>query len=541
MGYQQAATRTKFTKTHQPRFRAATFLVIALFCAGVSAQRGRPAPGPGVGSQQACEALMDSSSGGHAAVGCKWVQTWGSPAVNATTTATQPYFPTVTAQTFGVPGGIAVPGVAVSPAIAPPASGTTTTAARFVNTTVRHMVRVSVGGSKIRLRLSNAFTPGELRIDDLRIALWDKAACPEPLPPVAPGTLSRGPACSNIVPGSDTPLTLGGSRSVVIPAGQDVYTDPANFTVPSLGEVAISMYFEALTPPVTTHGFGARTAYRVVGLPGTNGNFTGATVFDAATLGGTAALAVASNRVVITGLDVLAPATTAGIVAAGDSITDGDHTIPETDTRWPDFLAQRFVEAHRGNGKLPPLVSNAGIGANKVVTDGFSGAGRNLVARFDRDVLSCSGLTDVIVLEGINDIGQSTTFTESADNLIAAYRNLIQRAHAAGVKIYFGTITPFRTDDATAAGTYTGLFSQSQALFEIREPVRQAVNAWILSTNEHDGAIDFNAALSAPGLLNQLYAPYSFYPINGTNDQLHPNYIGYGVMANTVDLNWFTR
>ena len=543
IGYQQpTATRAIFTKVH-PRFGAATFLVIALLCAGLSAQRGGSAPGPGVGSQQACEALMDSSGGAHAAVGCKWVQTWGSPSVNATTTATLPYFPSLAAQTFGTsPGNIIVPGVAVSPAIAPP-GGTTNTAARFVNTTIRHMVRVSVGGSKIRLRLTNAATPEDLAVDDLHVALWDKAACPTPLPPVAPGTVSRGPACSNIVPGTDTPVTLGGSRSFVIPARSDVYTDPVDFPVEPLGEVAISLYFRNLTPPVTTHPFGARTAYRVVGLPGSDGNFAGATVFDAATLQGTAALAVASNRVVITGIDVLAPRTTRGLVAVGDSITDGDHTIPETDTRWTDYLAARFIDEHQGNGKLPPVVSNAGIGANRVVTDAFSGAGPNLVSRFDRDVLSRSGVTDIIVLEGINDIGQGFPggFIETAENIIAAYQTLIARAHAAGAKIYFATMTPIRTDEATAAGTYTGLFSQSQTLFELREPRRQAVNEWILTTNEHDGAIDFNAALSAPGLLNQLYAPYSLYPINGTNDQLHPNYIGYRVMADTVDLTWFIK
>ena len=527
--------------TVRPLFGAAFLVLVAVLCAGVAAQRG-PASGTGVGSQRACEALMDSSGGGHAAVGCKWLQTWASPGVSATTTATLPYFPSVAAQTFGTaPGNIIIPGVAVSPAIAPPA-GTTSTGARFANTTIRQMVRVSVGGSKIRLRLSNAATPADLTVDDLHVALWNKAACPTPLPPVPPGTVSRGPACSNIVPGTDTPVTLGGSRSFVVPARSEVYTDPVDFTVGPLGEVAISLYFEGLTPPVTTHIFGFSSAYRVVGVEGTNGNFAGATVFDAATLQGTAALAVASNRVVITGIDVLAPSTTRGIIAVGDSITDGANSTIETNTRWNDYLAERLIEAHKGSGKLPPAVSNSGIGGNKVVTDNAAAAfGVSLLNRFDRDVLSRSGVTDLIVLEGVNDIGQSATYTEPAENIIAAYRTLIARAHAAGLKIYFATITPIRTEAATAAGVYTGAFSQSQAQFEQREPQRQAVNNWILTTNEHDGAIDFNAVMSAPGLLNQLYTPYSLNPLNGTNDQLHPNSTGFWVMASAIDLSWFTK
>jgi lysophospholipase L1-like esterase len=279
----------------------------------------------------------------------------------------------------------------------------------------------------------------------------------------------------------------------------------------------------------------------VVGLPGANGNFVDATVFDAPTLGGRAALAVGTNRMVLDALDVLVPSTTRGIIAAGDSITDGANSTPDTHTRWSDVLAERLVAADTTSaGRMPPAVSHAGIGGNRVVTDAAAQFGPNLVSRFERDVLSRSGVTDVIVLEGVNDIGQSATFTETTENIIAAYRTLIQRTHTRGLKIYFGTITPIRSDEATAAGTFGGLFSQSQVLFDQREPRRQAVKQWILTTREHDGAIDFNAALSARGVLNQIHAPYTLNPISGSNDQLHPNSTGYRAMANHVNLSWFS-
>jgi len=319
-----------------------------------------------------------------------------------------------------------------------------------------------------------------------------------------------------------------------------VYTDPVSLTVPSLSELAISMYFKTLTPPLTVHVFGGNTSYRVVGLPGTNANFVDAPSFDASTLGMGAALAVGANRIVIDGLDVLVPMATRGIIAVGDSITDGANSTPDTHTRWSDVLAERLIAAHTSTADgAPPAVSHAGIGGNRVVTDAAAQFGPNLLSRFERDVLSRSGVTDVIVLEGVNDIGQNPTFSETPENIIAAYRVLIQRAHARGLKIYFGTITPIRSDLATTAGTFGGLFSQSQALFELREPRRQAVNQWILDSAEHDGAIDFNAALSAPGLLNQVHAPYTLNLLTGSNDQLHPNSSGYRVMANKIDISWF--
>ena len=468
------------------------------------------------------------------AVPTRYVQTWGTAGAFATTAAVSPYFPSIANQTTG----ITAPGVAVSPALTPP-TGTSTTAAIFANATVRQFFKVSIDGTTVRLRLSNAFSPGDLTIDELHVALADRAACQPAAVPVAPATAARGPTCTNIVAATDRTVTVNGSTRFVIPRGQDLYTDPVALTVGPLADVAVSFYVRDPTPALTTHSLGAATAYYAVGLPGSTANYTAATALDTRTIGGQAALATSTSIVVATGIDVQAPQTTRAIVAFGDSITDGTNTVVDTSTRWSNLLAARFRDQSLASGTPRVAVSNAGISGNKVATDNatvsFGIAG---VTRFRRDVLDRSGVTDVIVLEGINDIGQPAT-PASSDAIIAAYRNLIQQAHAANVRIYFATITPIRTDTATAAGTFGGLFTPTAAAFDLREPVRLAVNAWILSQTEADGVFDFNAAVSAPGRLNQLLAQNSVSLTNGSNDQLHPNAIGYQLMANAVDLARF--
>ena len=429
--------------------------------------------------------------------------------------------------------------MAVLPAVTPPA-GTTTAAAIFANATVRQFFKVSIGGPTVRVRLSNAFGTSDLTIDELHVALADRSACAPPLAPVPPATAGRGPTCSNIIATSDRTLTLNGSKTIVVPKGQEITTDATALTVAPLTDVAVSFYVRNPTTPVTTHSLGLTTTYLVAGLPGSTANFAGSTVFNAAALNGTAALATASSSYVAVGVDVTAPASTRAIVAFGDSITDGQNIVTDTNTRWADQLAARFETRAQAEGRPHVAVSNAGISGNKVATDNatlsFGIAG---TTRFKRDVLDRSGVTDVLVLEGINDIGQPAA-PASSDSIIAAYRDLIRQAHAAGVRIYLATMTPIRTDTATSAGTYGGLFSPSAALFNLREPVRQAVNAWILSQTEADGAYDFNAAVSAPGKPNQMLAANSVSLTNSaSNDQLHPNALGYQLMAGVILLNLY--
>ena len=200
------------------------------------------------------------------------------------------------------------------------------------------------------------------------------------------------------------------------------------------------------------------------------------------------------------------------IVAIGDSITDGTRSTPNTNNRWPDHLAKRLAQA--AGPKMAVL--NAGIAGNRVLLDN---AGQNLVARFDRDVLSQTGVTHVIVMEGINDIGQGRANPlPSAADLIAAHRQLIFRAHARGLKIIGATLTPFE-----GAGYWT----------PEGEAKRVALNEWIRTSNEYDGIIDFDAATRDPNQPTKFLAPFN------SGDNLHPSDAGYQAMANAIDLSLF--
>lgn len=473
----------------------------------------------------------------------RFVQSWGTAAVYAPISGSQagvgvagaaiPYFPSVVNQTTG----ITAPGVALSTSIAPP-SGTTTTHGVYVNTTIRQNMYLSVGGDSVRLRLSNAYGNADLTVDETHVALFDKAACAVPPAPVAPATAAPGVTCTAIVASSDRVVTVGGNKSFVIPKGQEIYTDAVALSVPSLATATVSLYFKGPTPSLTTHLLAIGTTYYAVGLPGSDGNFTSKVAFDNATIAGTAALGTSTTTPVVTGIDVT-PATRGRVVVAfGDSITDGFNTLNDANERWPNFLARRFAAQSQLDGKPQVAVSQAGIGGNKVALDNANASfGIAGTTRFQNDVLSRSGVTDVIVLFGINDLTQSATPLPTA-SLIAGYRELIRQAHAANVKIYFATMTPIRTEVATAAGTYGGV-TNTPANFALREPPRQEVNNWILTSKEHDGAFDFNAAVSAPGLTNQLVLADNVSELTGVGDQLHPNGIGQKAMAASIDLATF--
>jgi lysophospholipase L1-like esterase len=210
-------------------------------------------------------------------------------------------------------------------------------------------------------------------------------------------------------------------------------------------------------------------------------------------------------------VEVVAPRQTGAVVAFGDSITDGSRSTTDTNNRWPNMLAKRIVAA-----KMKMGVLNLGIGGNRVLGDG---AGVSALARFDRDVLVQTGVTHVIVLESINDIGTARSHpTPSAEDLIAAHRQLIVRAHAQGLKIYGATLTPF---DGAAYFTAEG------------EAKRQAVNEWIRNGKEYDGVIDFDRAVRDPRNPSKLLPQYN------PGDNLHLNDAGYQAMGNAIDLKLF--
>ena len=206
------------------------------------------------------------------------------------------------------------------------------------------------------------------------------------------------------------------------------------------------------------------------------------------------------------------------VVTIGDSITDGTASTPDTNSRWPDVLARRLLSAS------PPEqfgVANAGIGGNRLLSEANFGAGVNALARFDRDALNQPGVTHIVVLEGINDIGQARQNpTPSAGDLIAAHQQLIERAHARGIRMIGATLTPF-----WGAANYT----------EIGEAKRQALNDWIRTSGAYDGVIDFDKATRDPADSKRFLAAYD------SCDHLHPNDAGYKAMGDAIDLMLFRR
>jgi lysophospholipase L1-like esterase len=215
-------------------------------------------------------------------------------------------------------------------------------------------------------------------------------------------------------------------------------------------------------------------------------------------------------------VEVTAPEPTGAVVTIGDSITDGSRSTPDTNNRWPDHLARRLAGQ---NIKLGVL--NLGIGGNRLLTDGV---GTNALARFDREVLAQTGATHVVVMEGINDVGlasRSQVPAPGADDLIAAHRQLIDRAHARGLKIYAGTLTPF--EGTTIAGYWT----------REGDVTRQAVNQWIRTSKTYDAVIDFEAVTRDPA------RPTWFLSRLDSGDHLHPGDAGYKAMADAVPLKLF--
>jgi lysophospholipase L1-like esterase len=353
--------------------------------------------------------------------------------------------------------------------------------------TVRQIVRTSVGGSEVRIRLSNLFGNTPITLGPAHIALRAKDA--------------------DIVPGSDHALLFGGKPTVTIAKGESVLSDPLKMEVKPLQELAVSLYAPA-DPHYrasTLHNAGLATAYITE-----HGDATAAVQFPREEVSG--------NRFFLTDVEVSGPAAKSTFVAFGDSITDGVGSTPDTNGRWPDYLAARL----QADPTLSSIgVANAGIGGNRILHDSF---GPSALARFDRDALDKPGVRWIVLLEGINDIGGSGYAWEAKDKitaqqLIEGMKTLIARAHAKHVKIYGATLTPYGGNGwpyHSVAG----------------EKTRQAVNAWIRTGGAFDGVADFDKAIRDPAAPENMLAAYD------SGDHLHPNSAGYKAMANAVDLNW---
>lgn len=365
-------------------------------------------------------------------------------------------------------------------------AGRTTPSEGFEDQTVRMIVRTSIGGHRARVRLSNAFGTAPLVIGAAHIAIRSAAGA--------------------IVPASDRVLTFSGRASFTIPPGALVLSDPVDLDVPQLGDLAISIYLSGKTGLPTWHSTGLHTTY----LAGP-GDFTGKTDIPDASK--------QPSWYWLAGVEVTAPEGTGAVVAFGDSITDGARSTVDANRSWPSDLAQRLVGRPGHPSQLAVL--NAGISGNRILHDAI---GSNALARFDRDVLVQSGVEDVIVLEGINDIGfpnipSVADQAVTADDLIAGLRQLIERAHVRGIRIFGGTLTPFE-----GASYYS----------PDGEAKREAVNNWIRTGGAFDGVIDFEAAVRDPAHPTKLLAAYD------SGDHLHPSDAGYQAMADAIDLSLFT-
>jgi len=392
-----------------------------------------------------------------------WVATW----------AASPQAPRIT-----IPRPAAAPGQPAPPApnLPPPPA--------FNNQTIRMIVHTSIGGRRARVQLSNAFGTAPLKIGAAHIALRDKE--------------------STIAGGSDHALTFSGFSSFTIPPGSEILSDPVDIQVPKLGDLVISVYVPGEVAVPTTHSTGLHTTY-----VSKAGDFTAAPSIDDATKG--------QAWYFISSVDVTAPADARLIVAFGDSITDGATSTPDTDSSWPSQLAVRLA-ANKATADV--AVVNEGISGNRLLADG---AGVSVLARFDRDVLSQPGVSYLIILEAINDIGITGRATGAdaitADDLIAIHKQMIERAHMHGIKVIGATLTPFM---GAAYFTDSG------------EEKRVAVNEWIRTSKAYDGVIDFDAATKDPD------NPKQIRPAFNIRDHLHPNDAGYKAMADAIDLSLFT-
>jgi lysophospholipase L1-like esterase len=356
----------------------------------------------------------------------------------------------------------------------------------FRNATIREILFTSAGGARVRVRLTNVFGDAPLRIGRAAIALAARGA----------GTVS----------GSTTPLYFDGRRWVSIPPGSEVTSDPAPLSVGPATHVAVSLYLPGPTGQATQHADAEQVNYVATGLHLTGGSGP----FRART----------QSWYFLAGVDVLSPRRTLGsVIAFGDSITDGVGSPTGADARWPNFLAQRLND--RSDSTL--AVVDAGIGGNRVL-NGARCCGVSAIARFERDVAEQPGARDVILLEGVNDIGFSQSrgplsaphTNVSALAIVEGYERLVTLAHTDGLKIYAATLTPFQ---GARYWTPRG------------EAKREAINHWIRTSGAFDGVIDFAGAVADPADPERLDRDYD------SGDHLHPNAAGYQALAAAVNLD----
>jgi lysophospholipase L1-like esterase len=357
--------------------------------------------------------------------------------------------------------------------------------APLANSTLRQFVHVTIGGKHLRIRFSNAYGTNSVTINSAHIALSAGA-----------GSAGTG----EIDTATDKALTFHGAPSVNIPPKETILSDPCDFDLPALTNLAVTIYFGNMSATTINGHPGSRTTSFILATNAIN----------AANMAGAAKTA---HWYIITGVDVLADNSSKGVVTLGDSITDGRGSTTDGNDRWPDNLARRLATNAPTAGVA---VVNMGIGGNGI----FGGLGPAAQARFDRDVLNQSGVRWLIVFEGVNDIGGASASGSPAlaTNLINAYTQFANKAHARNLRAYAATITPFGGNSY-----YT----------TAHEAARQTVNTWFRTNTVYDALIDFDAVVRNPVTFTNLLPAYD------TGDHLHLDPAGYQAMANAIDLSLF--
>jgi lysophospholipase L1-like esterase len=361
----------------------------------------------------------------------------------------------------------------------------------FADSTVRMSIHVTLGGRLIRLRFSNAYGGADLPITNISVALPAGGAA----------------GVSAIIPGTSHTVTFGGRTAIDIPVGAQMVSDPLDFPVATNSNLTVTIYMSAgqASSSITSHPGSRTTTYMIAGNHLTDADLPGA--------------ASVAHWYFLSTLETLARPSAAAIDVVGDSLTDGRGSTTNGDDKWTDQFFNR-LQASPATDDLTVL--NQGLGGNRVLNDGL---GPNVLARVDRDVLAQTGAKWLIMFEGVNDIGTAAA-TDAAQqqvaaDLIAAYEQIITRAHAQGIRVYGATITPFGGN--TAYDDPAGL----------REAARQTVNAWIRTSHQFDAVLDFDKAVRDPANPRQLN------PLYDVGDHLHMTPTGYGVIAGSIPLFLF--
>jgi len=358
--------------------------------------------------------------------------------------------------------------------------------------TMREIVHLSIGGTTLRVHLSNAFGTEPLHFTSVHIA--------RPL----------SAASAAIDPASDRALTSSGKTDVTVPAGAEYISDPIAYPVTALSNLAVTFHLDKAPAQETGHPGSRSTTYYMHGDAVSSPDMAGAKTVD--------------HWYQISGIDVEAPADAASIVVLGDSITDGHASTTNGNDRWTDVLAERL----QGSAATRDIgVLNLGIGGNHLLTDGL---GPNALARFDRDVLAQPSVRWLIVFEGVNDLGGLTRNGEVpaaehallVQQILGAYQQIITRAHTHRIRVIGATITPYMGSDYYHPGP-------------ANEADRQAINAWIRASGYFDAVVDFDKVMRDPKQPDRLLPAYD------CGDHLHPGPAGYRVMGEAVPLSLFAR